>query len=299
MKRRGIVAAVAAALLLGGLPVAGGAQRPVAAGIGDRLRLPEIIAHRGASWDAPENTLSAFNLAWAMDADAIELDIWLSADGQLPLLHDPDTQRTGGQRLVVEQSTLAQLRQLEYGAWKGAQWRGEPIPTLEEVLATRPRHRRVFVESKSDARVVNRMFEAFDRSPHNPHELVFITFQYDVAAEVKRRRPRTPVYWLEGFRQDPQTGAWSPTMEEVVRRAREANLDGVNLRFVGPATVPENVQLIRDAGLGFYVWTVNDVDAAQRAMELGVDGITTDRPAWLKQELISRNGPRLLPQPQR
>jgi glycerophosphoryl diester phosphodiesterase len=263
------------------------------------LWLPEIIAHRGASWDVPENTLSSFRFAWAMDADAVEFDIWLSADGQLPILHDRDTQRTGGQRLVVEESTLSQLRQLDYGVWKAAHWRGEPIPTLEEALATRPRHRRMFVESKSDMRVVQPMLEAFDRSPHAPHELVFISFQYDVAAEVKRVRPRTPVYWLEGFRQDPQTGQWAPTMEEVVQRARAANLDGVNLRFVGPATLPENVRLIRDAGLGFYVWTVNDADAAQRAMELGVDGITTDRPAWLKQELLSRNGSRLLPQPQR
>jgi glycerophosphoryl diester phosphodiesterase len=285
-------------VLLAGVPGVGSGQTASTGnGASPALRMPEIIAHRGASWDAPENTLASMQLAWAMGADAVEFDIFLAADGAIVVLHDRDTQRITGRRLVAEESTLAALRELDYGAWKGEQWRGEPIPTLEEALATRPRGKRMFVESKSDTRIVGPMLEVFDRIHHNPHELVFITFHYDVAAEVKRQRPRTPVYWLEGFRRNEQTGEWSPTMPEIVERAVAANLDGVNLRFVGPATEPENVALIRQAGLGFYVWTVNDVDDAQRAIELGVDGITTDRPAWLKKQLLARNGWRLLPRP--
>src|SRR5690625_6893541 len=66
-------------------------------------------------------------------------------------------------------------------------------------------------------------------------------------------------------------------MEELIEQAREANLDGLNMNFRGPATVEESIRLIREAGLGYYVWTVNDIDAAERAVQLGVDGLTTDR----------------------
>jgi glycerophosphoryl diester phosphodiesterase len=298
VKRSGTLAATGLALLLGALPAPGGAQQASGASTAEtRLRMPEIIAHRGASWDAPENTLAAMQLGWAVGADAVEFDIFATADGGVILLHDANTQRTTGRSLVAEESSLAALRELEAGSWKGEQWRGERLPTLDEALATRPPRGRLFVESKSDTRIVEPMLAAFDRHDHLPHELVVITFHYEVAAEVKRQRPRTPVYWLSSFRQDERTGEWSPSMRELVERTRAANLDGLNLRFIGPATMPENVKLIRDAGLGFYVWTVNDSDDAQRALELGVDGITTDRPGWLREQLLARNGWRLLPRP--
>ena len=83
-------------------------------------RPPEIIAHRGESWLAPENTLAAFNLAWKRGADAVELDVHLTADGHLIVCHDDNTERTTGRKLVIRQSTLAELRTLDAGAWKGA-----------------------------------------------------------------------------------------------------------------------------------------------------------------------------------
>ena len=86
-------------------------------------------------------------------------------------------------------------------------------------------------------------------------------------------------------------------MDEVVSGAIGAGLDGVNLGFRGPAREREEVEKIRQAGLGYYVWTVNDLDDAQLAVELGVDGLTTDRPAWLKKQLLARNGWTLLPRP--
>ncbi|MQA89495.1 MAG: glycerophosphodiester phosphodiesterase [Gemmatimonas sp.] len=258
------------------------------------LRMPEIVAHRGASFDAPENTMASIQLAWALDADAVEFDIFLTADDEIVLFHDQNTSRITGRDGVVEELTLAQLRELDYGAWKAPQWRGESIPTLRDALATLPEGKRFIVEAKSDVRIVEPMLEVFDEVPHHPHQFAVIAFSYDVAAETKRLRPRTPVYWLVGFEQDEQTGEWTPSMEDVVRQARAANLNGVNLSFVGPATDGEDVALIREAGLGFYVWTVDDVDDAQRALELGVDGLTTNRPAWMKTQLLSRNGWRLL-----
>src|SRR4051794_3938882 len=106
-----------------------------AAASGSRV---EVIAHRGASHDAPENTLAAIKLAWQQEADAAEFDLHLSRDGKLVVIHDADTRRVAGVDKRVAEQTLAELRRLDVGAWKGPRFAGERIATLEEVLATVP-----------------------------------------------------------------------------------------------------------------------------------------------------------------
>src|SRR3954470_3141821 len=98
-------------LLLAALP-------PMAFG-GDKV---EIIAHRGASYDAPENTVAAIKLAWEQKADASEFDVFLSKDGKIVVIHDKDTKRVAGVDKTVASQTLAELRQLDAGKWKGAQF---------------------------------------------------------------------------------------------------------------------------------------------------------------------------------
>src|SRR6266508_2901707 len=100
------------------------------------LPQPIIFAHRGASAHAPENTLAAFELALAQNADAIELDVKLSADGQAVVIHDPTVDRTTGSHGRVKKLSLAQLRSLDAGSFFSEKYRGEKIPTLEEVFET-------------------------------------------------------------------------------------------------------------------------------------------------------------------
>lgn len=260
----------------------------------DKFKVPEFIAHRGASYLAPENTMASIKLAWEMDVDAVEIDVWLTADNEIVVFHDRTTRRIADRNRPVEEQTLEELRELDYGSWKSSVWEGEAIPTLDEALATLPRGKRMFIDVKSDKRIIKPMLEAFDRSGNYPHQMIVIAFSYELAEETKRLRPHTPVFWLVGFRRDDQSNEWYPSMEEVVNRSREANFDAVNVSWRGPAREPENIKLVREAGLGYYIWTVNSIEGAQRALELGVDGITTDRPAWLKKQLLSRNGWRLL-----
>ena len=101
-------------------------------------RMSLIIAHRGASADAPENTLAAFRLAWQQGADGIEGDFRLTSDGRIVCFHDDDTARVAGISLIVEETPLTKLRTLDVGAWKGKPWQGERIASLEEVLAEVP-----------------------------------------------------------------------------------------------------------------------------------------------------------------
>lgn len=114
----------------------------------------EIIAHRGASFDAPENTLAAIELAWHQQADAVEIDVRLTADAEIVVIHDETTARHGGRDTPVCEESLTELRQIDVGRWKGSQWAGERIPTLAEVLETVPDGKRLFVEIKCRAEIV-------------------------------------------------------------------------------------------------------------------------------------------------
>src|SRR5438876_4057740 len=92
----------------------------------------EIIAHRGASADAPENTVAAFKLAFEQGADGFEADYCLTRDGKIICIHDENTQRTTGIDGVVSRMTLDELRRLDAGVWKGTKFIGEKLPTLQE-----------------------------------------------------------------------------------------------------------------------------------------------------------------------
>src|SRR5437762_11744744 len=108
----------------------------------------EIIAHRGSSFLAPENTLAAVQLGWREGADAAEGDFRLTADGQIVCVHDKTFKRTAGIDRLVAEMTLAEIESLDVGSWKAATFAGERVPTLDQLLDTLPETRRFFVEIK-------------------------------------------------------------------------------------------------------------------------------------------------------
>ena len=246
--------------------------------------LPLIVAHRGASHTAPENTLAAFNLAWERGADLIEGDFYLTSDGAIVCHHDKTTERTAGVDLPVEAQTLEELKQLDVGAWKGAEWAGERIPTLEEVLATVPRGKAVLIELKSDGRIVPALVRAVESSPLRPSQMIVIAFDESTVAAVKARMPTIKAYWLSGFDENG-SGGWQPTLEDVLDVAAQCSADGVDLGANLDVIDERFVAALRAADLEFHVWTVNDPEVARRLIDLGADSLTTDRPLWLRREL--------------
>src|SRR5688572_19912301 len=241
------------------------------------LRAVELIAHRGASGDAPENTLSAMKLAWAQDADAIELDLWLSKDGRLVVFHDADTKRFEEQPRKVPELTWDELQNLDVGTWKSGQV--ERIPTLESILATVPPGRRAVLEIKSGPEILPELARVLEASGKQPADLAIITFKHDTLVESKKIFPKIEHYFLHGYKKDPETGQY-PELREVIRLCKEAGCDGLDLQFEWPIT-KTFVDQVKLSGLKFIVWTVNDAAVVNRMIEAGVDGITTDRPRWL------------------
>ncbi len=245
----------------------------------------EIIAHRGASHDAPENTLAAVLLAWQQKADAVEVDVRLSKDGNLVVIHDSSTLRTGKVARKVSDQTLAELRSLDVGRWKGRQWSGEKIPTLEEVLATVPRDRRLFIELKCGPEGVPGLAEIVRTCGRPLTTLVAISFSLEIVGQLKAEMPGLEACWICQFRRNWKIGGKVPDARGLIAAARKVGMDGVDLDARGPVNATL-VGKLKDVRLKIYVWTVDSPVKARKLLAAGVDGITTNRPLWLRQKLM-------------
>ncbi len=249
--------------------------------------LPLIVAHRGASHLAPENTLAAFRLAWELDADLIEGDFYLTSDGVIVAHHDDTTKRTANVDRLVQDQTLQELTSLDVGSWKDRKWAGEKIPTLIQVFDTVPPRGKILIEIKSDTRIVEPLVDFLRDSPLVQEQMIIICFDADLIAQIKRRIPEVRAYWLSDFK-ERGLGRWEPTVDQIIETARRIGADGVDLNANLNVIDAKFIAKIRWAGLELHVWTVNDPVKAKRLMKLGVDSITTDRPGWLRSQLQRR-----------
>ena len=245
---------------------------------------PWIVAHRGASADAPENTLAAVRLAWEQGADAVEVDLRLTRDGHVVVLHDATARRTAGVDLAVARATLAELRALDVGSFKGEAWRGETIPTLREVLASVPPGRRIVLELKDGAELLGPLATdlaaAAREGGPEPGSVVLITFQEEVARLAKARLGAASVLWLADPRRARQGEGVPETVRRMIATARRAGLDGLDL-CAHPVLDAGLVAEAHAARLLLYIWTVNHPAEAERLMHAGADALTTDTPGVL------------------
>jgi glycerophosphoryl diester phosphodiesterase len=252
------------------------------------LQSLEIIAHRGASHDAPENTLAAVELAWRQGADAVEADFRLTRDGHIVATHDDSTLRIAGVDLRVHESSLAELRELDFGGWKEAAFAGEPIPTLNELLATLPPGKRFYIEIKCGAEIAEPLAAAIRAAGVAEEQIVLICFSAGVLAAARRLLPKSPTYLVAEFLCDRQTGLWYPDATAIIADAAHAELTGVDL--MAARVDPPLAEAVREAGLDLSVWTVDTVEEARQLVDLGVRRITTNRPAWLRSRLKDEGG---------
>ena len=246
----------------------------------------EIIGHRGAAHDAPENTLTSMKTAWQQKADAVELDLWLSRDGHLVVMHDGDTKRVSGVQGKVAERTWEELQQIEVGNWKSPKFKGERIPTLESILATIPAGKRAVLELKAGPELLPELQRVIRTSGRKPADLAIIAFNFETLRQSKERFPDIPHYFLHSYKKEPKTGEF-PQLSTLITQAKAARFDGLDLHFDWPID-KAFVSELRSAGMKLVVWTVNDAAVARRLVDAGVDGITTDRPAWLRDQLRTR-----------
>jgi glycerophosphoryl diester phosphodiesterase len=244
----------------------------------DRIARPVVIAHRGASAHAPENTLAAFRLALEHGADGVELDAKLSADGHVMVIHDQTVDRTTGGHGRVRELTLAQLKKLDAGSHFDSSFAREQIPTLDEVFVAVGARTLVNLELTNYASPADKLPDKvadlvikFGLQEH----ILFSTFHPLTLIRIRRRLPQVPVAllaipggagglargWL-GRLLSPKalhpyyTDVSAKTMAAEKRRERMVN-----------------------------AWTVNDPEEMRRLFQMGIDGIITDDPRLARRVL--------------
>ncbi len=245
---------------------------------------PLIIAHRGESHDAPENTLASVKLAWERGVTAVEVDVRATADNHIAVIHDNNTFRTTGQKRIISYSIMADLKRLDAGSWKGREWAGQKIPELSEVLATVPATGKLLVEIKSGPRILDQLHQVTEASGLLNNQIEIIANDLDTLIEARRRMTQYRMLWVI-----ETLPAWRRLLTGMRPKAVIVMLGNYGIDGI---TIGDNKHLTRNfvhhlkaAGRPIYAWTVNDPVRAAKLLEFGIDGITTDRAAWMKQML--------------
>lgn len=228
-----------------------------------------IIAHRGASQEAPENTLAAFELALEQGADCVELDCQLTRDGHVVVMHDNTVNRTTNGAGKVRAMSLAEIKALDAGSWFHPRFAGERVPTLAEALRLLRGRCTINIEIKSlkapqpgiEEKIVDLL-----RSSGVPLETVIISsFNH---AHFPRFRTIAPSLRLAALFQ-----------------TTPANLHELDVDFLHPsfeAVTPDLMQTAKAAGRKVNAWTVDAEEEWCRLLALGVDGIITNAPGALR-----------------
>ena len=237
----------------------------------------DIVAHRGVSSIAPENTLASINMAWQLGAN-VEVDVHLTKDHQIVAIHDKSTRRTAGIHHVVKDTTYESLKKLDVGRFKGRAFQGESIPLLSQILETMPSSRMLFVEIKCGAEILPYLDREFNRSGKR-HQMTIIGFELKTVTAAKERMPDIPTYWLRATRKDRAKKRQLPHDVAWIQAAKQRRLDGLDVHAAGVTRAFAHA--VKRANLKLYVWTVDNIKTARRLAWYGVTGITTNRPEFL------------------
>jgi glycerophosphoryl diester phosphodiesterase len=231
-----------------------------------RLNLEDhtmIIAHRGASADAPENTLAALELAIKEGADWVEIDVQETREGEVVVIHDSDLKKIGGSGLKVFEASLAELQSVDIGSWKDPSFSDQRVPTLQQVLALCKNRIKIVIELKyygQEKRLEERVADLVETAGMQD-QIVVMSLSYAGIQKMKSIRPQ----WMVGLLASVAIG-------NITRL--EADFFAINANFANRAFIKQ----MHRRNLKVMVWTVNDPISMSAMISKGVDGIITDKP---------------------
>lgn len=242
-----------------------------------------IIAHRGASLDAPENTLAAIKKAIDDQADWIEIDVQETADGDIVVFHDSDFKRVSSTPLNIWNADQSDIQALDIGSWFAPQFSSEKTPTLRQVLNLCRDKSGVLIELKyygHDKRLEQGVIDIVEEMQMED-QVMLMSLSYPAVKKVRALRP-----------------SWKVGLLSTVALGDITQLDVDFLGLNGRAATPELIKRAHEAGIQVFVWTVNEPLDISAMASRGVDGIITDTPATARQVLQQRldleQGQRLL-----
>ena len=231
-----------------------------------------IIAHRGISFDLPENSLSAFNASWAVGVDGIEGDFHLTRDGSIVCIHDDNTSRVCNKNLVICNSTLQELKELNLQC-EGKDHLNIKIPTLTEVLKIVPSGKKIFIEIKCGVEILSPLVKELSRSKINSNQVVIISFDRQVVKELKEMAPEYKALLLYSYEEGREVSS-------LINEMFDIKADGIG---TDNELSKEFVEKVIISGLEYHSWTIDNADTANQLISWGSNSITTNEPELLIQ----------------
>ena len=231
-----------------------------------------VVAHRGASGHAPENTLSSMAKAIEMKADFSELDVQETKDGKIILLHDKTLERTGKQDLNIWELNYDDLKDIEVGEWFAEEFKGEPIPTLEEVIKLVRGKMKLNIElktNKHEKMLAERTLQVVIDN-NFLDQVVFTSFKFDEIRKIREINKEAKVGYI-----------FSKMPKDIDVFAEDVHMLSVGKRLVDE----EFMSKAKAAGKEVAVWTVNEEEDMKKMIALGVDAIITNYPDVLRNVL--------------
>ena len=236
----------------------------------------KIFAHRGASGYAPENTLIAIKQAIEMKVDGIEIDIQLTRDGRIVLMHDWKVDRTTTGRGYVYELDFDYIRTLDAGQWFTKDFIGEVVPTLEEVLDILPQDMMLNIEIKDTARhhskIEEKLLEVLKKYPDKFENIIVSSFHHDKIKKLQELEPKLKLALL--------------TNSEFIEIEKYLSTNDLSSYSYHPEinhVSKEDIEKLHAKGIKIFVWTANKEEDLNYLVKLGVDGVISDYPDLMKE----------------
>lgn len=234
------------------------------------LNQTKIIAHRGASFNAPENTLESVLLSWEQNADAVEIDVMLTKDNRIVVFHDEDTARMTGEAGVLKDKTWQQIQRLKINT-KGIKTH---IPLLSDILPTIPADKFLVVELKCGPDIVVPLRKLIDEFKIKSQNVQFISLNEKTLQKTLQAFPGYETQRVFEFLNK------KPDINYLLTYAEQTSFTGIDLEM-GNYLTKDFIQQVHALRKKIYVWTVDNPLDAQHLIHFGIDGITTNRQEWL------------------
>jgi len=244
---------------------------------------PEIIAHRGASFDAPENTLAAIEEAINQGADAIEIDIQETKDGVPVLFHDYSISRTTSatSNRPINQLTLEEVKALDAGSYFSKDFEGEKIPTLQEALEATKYRANLYIELKANNDAFNETVHTLIEDLNMINDVTILSFNVNQLETFK--------IYDESYETVLLLGTFIGDFERLVRND---SIDSVAFASSVAINNPQYIRRLHAEDKRAYVWTVNDKERLEMVVDYEIDGIITDVPLLAREVAYgNRNEP--------
>ena len=239
----------------------------------------KIFAHRGASGYVPENTLTAIKKAIEMKADGIEIDIQLTKDGKIVVIHDWKVDRTTTGRGFVYELDFGYIRSLDAGQWYTKDFIGEVVPTLEEVLDILPNDMMLNIEIKDIARkhsnIEEKMLEVLKKYPEKFNNIIVSSFHHDKIRKLQELEPKLKLALL--------------TDSEFIEIEKYLSTNGLNSYSYHPEInliSKKDVDILHKKGIKIFVWKVNKEEDLDYLLSMEIDGVITNYPDIMRELLM-------------